>query len=156
MAALICVSQVLCGCAARRGPKPEEVSLGVLALDAGRFQARAAELQGRAAALGSGANSATDEALVVRLELAYINLDYRNPARNYSVALRELEAVLAHVPQGSAVRYEIENLIAALGTIQTLKERLERERQEVQRLREGLERLQDIEMEIEKKRRQIK
>ena len=96
------------------------------------------------------------------LKLAFLYLNYRNPQLNYSRALQEMESYLSSVPT-KAQTDDFNNWLAVLNEIEKLHAGLEKAqkanrslREEVAGLKEAIDRLKNLDRQMEEKRRLTK
>lgn len=94
--------------------------------------------------------------------LAMLYLDNKNPAPNYSYALKELELYISLDPEGGR-RLEIQNLLRVLQEIARLTDenkkirlKMELAIKENEEIKKTLEELRNLDLRIEERRRQIK
>lgn len=134
-------------------------------MDADKIRERMASLKSSAAN-----NPDSDEAVMARLELALLAADYRNLSPDYGLALAELEAIGKRDRLAPAVRREVMCWLNALRSIRdlqkskeslqseinSLKAKAAKDWAELQRLKQNLEKLQEIDLEIEEKRKKMK
>ncbi len=93
------------------------------------------------------------------LKLAFLYVNYRNPQLNYTRALQEMESYLSLVPKKKQTD-EFNNWLAALKEIEKLQIGLEKAqkanrslREEASSLKETIDRLKNLDRQIEEKRR---
>lgn len=107
----------------------------------------------------------------VHLQLALLHSSYKNPKRDYNMALIEIEQYVALEPKG-ANDYEIQNLLTLLKTIKRGRNKgresnLESENKEltlkvdelnedIENLNETIDKLKQLDVELEKKRKSFK
>jgi outer membrane protein assembly factor BamD (BamD/ComL family) len=96
------------------------------------------------------------------LQLAFLYVNYRNPQLNYTRALQEMENYFSWVP-GKTKTDDVENWLAVLKEVEKLQTSLERIqrvnkslRDEVAGLKETIERLKNLDRQMEEKRRLTK
>lgn len=98
------------------------------------------------------------------LQLALLYLSYNNPKRDYSRALKEIEKYVALQPK-SANDYEIQNLLNMLKNIRNgrknrrvakLLSENEKLSEEIKQLNETIDKLKQLDVELEKKRKSFK
>ncbi len=84
--------------------------------------------------------SSSSKKAKAHLSLSFLYIDHRNPARDYGLALKELEEYEKLDPKG-ALDVEIQNLLGLL--------------RDIRQLRSSIEKLKNLDMRIEEKRRQV-
>jgi hypothetical protein len=96
------------------------------------------------------------------LKLAFLYVNYRNPRLNYARALQEMESYLSLVPKKRPTD-DINNWLAVLKETEKLQTSLEKAqkangilREEVTGLRETIDRLKNLDRQMEEKRRLTK
>ena len=107
----------------------------------------------------------------VHLQLALLHSSYKNPQRDYDRALIEIEKYVALEPKGAS-DYEIQNLLTLLKTIKRgrnkgresslisenkeLNLKVEEMTEEIKELNETIDKLKQLDVELEKKRKSFK
>ena len=107
----------------------------------------------------------------VHLQLALLHLSYKNPKRDYNQALIEVEKYIVLEPKG-ANDYEIQNLLTLLKTIKRgrnkgresslvsenkeLNLKVEELTEDIRKLNETIDKLKQLDVELEKKRKSFK
>ena len=100
----------------------------------------------------------------VHLQLALLHSSYKNPKRDYNRALEEIEKYVALESNG-ANDYEIQNLLTLLKTIKrgrnkgresSLASEVEELTEEIKDLNETIDKLKQLDVELEKKRKSFK
>jgi hypothetical protein len=96
------------------------------------------------------------------LKLAFLYMNYRNPQLNYSRALQEMESYLSSVPTERQTD-DFNNWLTALKELENLQTGLEKAqkanrslREEVAGLKETIDRLKNLDRQMEEKRRLTK
>ena len=96
------------------------------------------------------------------LQLAFLYMNYRNPQLNYNRALQEMESYLSLSPARDQTD-DFQNWLAVLKEVGKLQTRLEKVqkankslRDEVAVLRETIERIKNLDRQIEERRRPTK
>jgi hypothetical protein len=99
---------------------------------------------------------------LAHLQLVLLNTNYRNPNPDYARALEELKAYIALDPKGAKTE-EVQNMLAILSEIEKIVKENEGMKESVrlltiqnQRAKETIQELQDLDVEIEQKRRRIR
>lgn len=100
----------------------------------------------------------------IHLQLALLHSSYKNPKRDYNQALIEMEKYIALEPKG-ANDYEIQNLLTLLKTIKrgrnkgresSLVSEVEELTEDIKELNETIDKLKQLDVELEKKRKSFK
>lgn len=106
------------------------------------------------ARLGKIAKTNPDVSVQARahLQLAMLFLDYRNPAVNYSMALRELEAYISLDPEGGRAD-EVQTWRALLNKIEVLTKDNSRIKEENQKMNSIIEKMKSLDIQLEQKRK---
>ncbi len=96
------------------------------------------------------------------LKLAYLYVNYRNPQLNYTRALQEMESYLSLAPEKKQID-EFSNWLAALKEIEKLQTGLEKAqktnrslREEAAGLKETIDRIKNLDRQMEEKRKLTK
>ncbi|MEW6584151.1 MAG: hypothetical protein AB1442_00920 [Nitrospirota bacterium] len=89
------------------------------------------------------------------LQLAKLYSSYKNPKPDYRRALRELEEYLSLEPAKAKI-YEMQNWLALLRELARMDEELQKARHTISELKDAVEKLKDIDIKMEEKKKQVK
>jgi hypothetical protein len=89
------------------------------------------------------------------LQLAKLYSSYKNPKPDYRRALKELELHLSLDPANAKI-YEIQNWRALLRELARMEEELQKARQTISELKDAVEKLKEIDIQMEEKKKQVK